>query len=243
MGAIPMAELAHLGKRFVGPNRFRREDAELLDGLVSIWERSADACCVVDRICRISWSNEAMHRLLGVGDDMPTDLLLRRADPTARSALRRLIERSPRGEVARVHLLLNDDRSELEVQAAMIGPDHALLTMRCTEPESDESGEARVAELEAALADIRTRLESLGIGGVVGGDPRRQLPATLTSRQHEVAELLLAGLHEDEIAEALFISEHTVRNHKKAAFRALGVHSMAELLSSYRPSVSLSMSA
>ena len=237
-----MAELAHLGKRFVGPNKARREDAELLEGLVSIWERSADACCVVDRICRISWSNEAMHRLLGVGDDMPSDLLLRRADPTARAALRRLIERSPRGDMARVHLLLNDDRCELEVQAAMIGPDHALLTMRCVEADA-EDGESRVAELEAALADISARLESLGIGGVVSGDPRRHLPATLTSRQHEVADLLLAGLHEHEIAEALFISEHTVRNHKKAAFRALGVHSMAELLSSYRPSVSLSMTA
>ena len=238
-----MAELAHLGKRFKGPNRRRNDDAELIEGLVQVWERSADACCVVDRICRISWSNEAMHRLLGVGDDVPTDLLLRRADPNARATLRRLIERSPRGDVARVHLLVNDDRSEVEVQAAMIGPDHALLTMRATQGDSEAGDEARVAELEAALSEIRARLESLGIGGVAGGDPRRHLPSTLTSRQHEVADLLLAGLREDEIAEALFISEHTVRNHKKAAFRALGVHSMAELLSSYRPSISLSLSA
>lgn len=191
----------------------------------------------------MSWSNEAMHRLLGVGDDVPADLLLRRADPTARATLRKLIERSPRGEIASVHLLLHEGRTELEVQAAMIGPDHALLTMRLAAPEEGEGGQARVAELEAALAEIRTRLESLGIGAAMGSDPRRDLPATLTSRQLEVTELLLAGLREDEIADALFISEHTVRNHKKAAFRALGVHSMAELLSSYRPSFALSMTA
>ena len=108
-------------------------------------------------------------------------------------------------------------------------------------PQGDMEDRAR--QTEAALAEIRTRLESLGIGAGIGSDPRRDLPPTLTSRQHEVTELLLAGLREDEIADALFISEHTVRNHKKAAFRALGVHSMAELLSSYRPSFALSMTA
>jgi DNA-binding NarL/FixJ family response regulator len=127
---------------------------------------------------------------------------------------------------------------DLELQAAMLGTEHALLTIR-TDVEPVAEDESRVAELEAALGSIRSTLNSLGIGGPTESDGRHELPASLTVRQHEVTELLLAGMRESEIAKALFISEHTVRNHKKAAFRALDVHSMTELLSTYRPSLSM----
>ncbi len=59
---------------------------------------------------------------------------------------------------------------------------------------------------------------------------RHDLLADLTHRQVEVAEAFARGLDADETAKQLFISPHTVRNHAKAIYRKLGVHSQLELI-------------
>lgn len=63
--------------------------------------------------------------------------------------------------------------------------------------------------------------------------------ARLRPRELEVMLLLAAGLHTDEVAHALFISEHTVRTHVKQALRHGNAHSRQEvfrLLTSARES-------
>lgn len=52
----------------------------------------------------------------------------------------------------------------------------------------------------------------------------------LTPRELEVVSLLRLGHRVSTIATTLFISPHTVRNHVKATFRKLDVHSQAELV-------------
>ena len=102
--------------------------------------------------------------------------------------------------------------------------------------DSEHRGEAtpRVAELESVLRDITRVISGAGFAGGGDTDTRRPLPDELSGRQREVVELLFTGLGENEIAEALHLSEHTVRNHKKAAFRRLRVHSKAELFTNFR---------
>jgi DNA-binding CsgD family transcriptional regulator/PAS domain-containing protein len=51
---------------------------------------------------------------------------------------------------------------------------------------------------------------------------------TLTPREREIIELLATGLRAPSIAERLFITPSTVRNHLSTAFRKLGVASQAE---------------
>jgi DNA-binding CsgD family transcriptional regulator len=51
----------------------------------------------------------------------------------------------------------------------------------------------------------------------------------LTSREREVAGLLVAGGSMDQIAETLWISPHTLRGHVKSIFAKLGVRSRPEL--------------
>jgi DNA-binding NarL/FixJ family response regulator len=52
----------------------------------------------------------------------------------------------------------------------------------------------------------------------------------LTTREQEVLELLAEGLSNDEIAERLVISRHTVARHRENLMRKLGLHSRSELV-------------
>ncbi len=52
----------------------------------------------------------------------------------------------------------------------------------------------------------------------------------LTVRESEVAAFLASGLSNREIADALFISEHTVKSHLKSIFRKAGVASRARAI-------------
>lgn len=60
------------------------------------------------------------------------------------------------------------------------------------------------------------------------------MPSILTEREREVFELLLKNHPTKEIADTLFISEKTVRNHISNVMQKLGVtsraHAVVELL-------------
>ena len=52
----------------------------------------------------------------------------------------------------------------------------------------------------------------------------------LTDRQMDVMRMLYNGSDDEDIAEALFISPETVKNHRKNSFRKLGIHSLSEFM-------------
>jgi DNA-binding CsgD family transcriptional regulator len=59
-------------------------------------------------------------------------------------------------------------------------------------------------------------------------EPQRKL-YELTQREQQVTQLLVRGLAIDEIAQTLWLSRHTVRDHVKAIFSKTGVTSRPEL--------------
>lgn len=69
----------------------------------------------------------------------------------------------------------------------------------------------RVRTQETARRDAGRRLDALG----------------LTAREREVFEMLATGVADDAIADALFLSLHTVQSHTKSLFRKLDVHTRA----------------
>ncbi len=64
-------------------------------------------------------------------------------------------------------------------------------------------------------------------------------PDALTEREREIVASLLDGGRVATVASALFVSEHTVRNHLKSIFSKLGVHSQAEVVAAARKSPEL----
>jgi len=82
--------------------------------------------------------------------------------------------------------------------------------------------------LGAATWADRARGELARIGG------RPPAPLALTPTEGRVAELVAAGSTNREVADALFVSVHTVEANLKRIYRKLGIRSRTELASRFR---------
>jgi FixJ family two-component response regulator len=90
------------------------------------------------------------------------------------------------------------------------------------------------------LDEMRMVLDTPGVtsgtngAGAANGSAMRGLSSdersSLSPREIEVIGFMVGGKAPKEIASALFISQHTVRNHLRSIYAKLGVHSQIELL-------------
>ncbi len=92
-----------------------------------------------------------------------------------------------------------------------------------------------IAGIEARLGRLTTMLVDAGFAPATPGaaepaSERVQSMRQLSSREREVLRQLLANRRVPQIADKLFISQHTVRTHLKSIFRKLNVHSQVELI-------------
>lgn len=85
------------------------------------------------------------------------------------------------------------------------------------------------APLHAGSTEAGTVAVTLAPAGVAELEPLRLALYGLTAREREVAQMLTRGATNDEIAAALWISRHTVKDHAKAVYAKLGVGGRAEL--------------
>lgn len=100
-----------------------------------------------------------------------------------------------------------------------------------------EAPDERASRLEAHLWRIGVELKAAGITDVpVMGDLCWSDPVIreLSARQVEILRRLVRGERVPSIAQDLYLSQSTVRNHLVAIYRKLGVHSQAELLARLR---------
>lgn len=91
----------------------------------------------------------------------------------------------------------------------------------------------RLAQVETAVSRFVDELAWAGVDTARGATTavgRLELADDLTAREREILELLVSGLRVPSIAEQLFISPSTVRNHLSTGFKKLGVTSQAEFL-------------
>jgi DNA-binding NarL/FixJ family response regulator len=79
---------------------------------------------------------------------------------------------------------------------------------------------------DPALTTYRAEVDRTSGSPIVDPEARQ----TLTPRQHEVLELLVQGKSNREIAEAMGLSENTVKVHLVTVFKVLGVSSRTEAL-------------
>ena len=82
---------------------------------------------------------------------------------------------------------------------------------------------------------VMERLALLMAGKRTGGkgqemDTAMKLPETMTEREQEVCTLLTRGFTNRQIADALFISEGTVKNYISSIYEKTGIHDRAKLI-------------
>ena len=89
-------------------------------------------------------------------------------------------------------------------------------------------------EIKEKPASAEGRMNSTTIEGRIQRAARFEVRfGGMTEAQLNVLQLLLKGMAEKQVAESLFISQHTVHSHVKQIYRVLGVQSRAELMALY----------
>jgi DNA-binding NarL/FixJ family response regulator len=76
--------------------------------------------------------------------------------------------------------------------------------------------------------EVADAVRTVAGGGVVFRPGEAEPPAGLSPREREVLALIATGATNAEIAERLFLSPHTVKEHTSALYRKLGVRNRAE---------------
>ncbi len=142
------------------------------------------------------------------------------------TALPQIREAAPSCEVV---VLTASDAEENLLGAIRAGASGYLL--KTESPEQIAAFLRGVARGDAALSGgvARRLLDRVREGGRLDGIPD-SITQTLSAREVEVLLLLDEHLGTDEIAQRLFISEHTVRSHVKSLLKKLGVSSRREAL-------------
>lgn len=92
---------------------------------------------------------------------------------------------------------------------------------------SEEALAAAVAGVAAGLTVFAAELVPAEVAGIVGGSFEGDV-ASITDREHDVLELLAAGLPNKAIARRLDISEHTVKFHVGSLLSKLEAQSRTE---------------
>jgi len=146
-------------------------------------------------------------------------------DITGIEATRRLKERQP--EIAVVALTIHEDEQYffemLQAGASGYVPKRAAPEDLITAIRAAFAGEIYIypSLAKALVSDYLGRSRS---------DPQEASLEALTPREAQVLELLAEGLSNDEIADNLVISRHTVARHRENLMGKLNLHSRSELV-------------
>lgn len=102
---------------------------------------------------------------------------------------------------------------------------NAIIDAICQIMEGRTIIDAKVMErLSLLMAEKRTGEKEQDM------DTAMRLPETMTEREQEVCTLLTRGLTNRQIADALFISEGTVKNYISSIYEKTGIHDRAKLI-------------
>jgi DNA-binding NarL/FixJ family response regulator len=90
------------------------------------------------------------------------------------------------------------------------------------------AGASGFVSKDSSAHDVAMAVRMVGKGMTVFAPRSEQPPAPLSDREREVLSLMASGATNKEIAERLFLSPHTVKEHTSALYRKLKVRNRAE---------------
>jgi len=137
----------------------------------------------------------------------------------------------PLSEKSNVLMLSYSDEQHLVTGAIRNGAVGYLVHGRF-EPDELERRILAVARGEMVLSPAVTPavFDALRRAPGADNDPRQEGLGALTAREREILNLLARGRSNRDIAEELFITNKTVKNHLSRIYEKIGVHSRAEAI-------------
>jgi DNA-binding CsgD family transcriptional regulator len=90
--------------------------------------------------------------------------------------------------------------------------------------------EPQAHELASTCGAVLYLLELAALVQVLSQHLPTELPEQLTPRQQEILDLILQGLSDEEIVEALRITPETLKKHRHQIYARLGVHRSHDVL-------------
>jgi DNA-binding NarL/FixJ family response regulator len=157
------------------------------------------------------------------------------AECTAASTPEEALELTARGkpDVALVDLFLGEDSgAELCESLREVSPKTRVLLISGVGWISPETAKAAGASgfisKDWSADEVANAVRMVGRGMTVFARQAEGPATPLSAREREVLELIGAGATNREIAERLYLSPHTVKDHTTALYRKLGVRNRAE---------------
>jgi DNA-binding NarL/FixJ family response regulator len=150
---------------------------------------------------------------------------------TAAEALE--LTRTMRPHVALVDLFLaTESGADLCKALREVSPQTRVLLIsgagRMAPAAARAAGASGFISKESDAREVVTAVRRVGLGMTMFAPKSDQPEPLLTEREREVLELIAAGSTNKEIAEELFLSPHTVKEHTSALYRKLRARNRAE---------------
>jgi two-component system response regulator DesR len=136
-------------------------------------------------------------------------------------------------DVALVDLFLADE-SGVDVCAALreASPKTRVLLIsgagRMSPAAARAAGASGFVPKDLEARDVIAAVRAVGMGQTMFATKASQPAPPLTEREREVLDLIAAGSTNREIAEQLYLSPHTVKEHTSALYRKLGARNRAD---------------
>ncbi len=136
-------------------------------------------------------------------------------------------------DVALVDLFVGEESgAEISERLRGVAPRMSVLLIsgagRISPTAAKAAGAAGFVSKDWPAADIAGAVRMVGLGMTVFRPQEAPQGPALSSREREVLDLVASGATNREIAGALFLSPHTVKEHTSSLYRKLGVRNRAE---------------
>jgi len=132
----------------------------------------------------------------------------------------------------RIIMMVSDEGKEDFVEAIRMGCSGIVPKTTSTELLLKSIRKVHAGEIwldRMSTADVIRRLSKKGGGNIAARQGLRDQGAALSTREREIVGLIAQGFKNKDMAERLFISEQTVKNHLHNIFDKLGVSDRLEL--------------
>lgn len=138
-----------------------------------------------------------------------------------------------RPHVALVDLFLaNESGAELSRAIRELWPQTRILLIsgagRMAPTAARAAGASGFISKESDAREVITAVRRVALGMTMFAPKSEQPEPMLTEREREVLDLIAAGSTNKEIAERLYLSPHTVKEHTSALYRKLNARNRAE---------------